>query len=629
MSNISNGISINKAYTFWKVFVLTTLLFSFSAYAKYSQRYNLEIHQLTFSNLKVAEEKSRLLLNKAEESGNVKNQLIALFYIVESLINSENTSELEKLIEQGLNLSIENNNLTFKAEFLRKKAFRLQLKGMYSDATMVVNQALEVAENSEDNRLIAETLLTRAEVQISIQNNELALQDVEEAIRVFKENNDFLNLSLSYNLLALIYQSLGDLDNSIKYFKEGILVEGSVLSMNQVIYHYNIGNAYEEKNEFENAIKHFKISRDMSKAVNDNSIENFINFSMAEIYLEKNNYSKSEELISLVFEPFKKSNDLLMLFNSHVIMAEIKVETGNFDSALYHFNIIEEQVKLLKTPNSKLKYLDKKILYYVRLQKWQKAYELRSEEKRIRVEVNNKSKEKMISQLKVKLNVKFDQEKLQFLQEQNNYQQRSIIQEKSKQKYLWGLIVLSILLLLFSYYGYRTQKKVKQHLYNSSITDYLTKVKNRRHMIYRLKTLYDSSKNKSQSLSIVMIDFDYFKVVNDTYGHDVGNEVLIYFAKVAQEIMQDIGEVGRIGGEEWLILLPNVAIDMIKVKMADLRKVYGAAKNNKIPEGCQLTFSSGVLTNSNKYQCHEDMLKDVDLAMYQAKKQGRNQDIYI
>lgn len=61
-----------------------------------------------------------------------------------------------------------------------------------------------------------------------------------------------------------------------------------------------------------------------------------------------------------------------------------------------------------------------------------------------------------------------------------------------------------------------------------------------------------------------MVDLDYFKSINDNYGHETGNEILIYFAKTAKKIMPNIGEVGRIGGEEWLILLRTLDLDLIK-----------------------------------------------------------------
>lgn len=208
-------------------------------------------------------------------------------------------------------------------------------------------------------------------------------------------------------------------------------------------------------------------------------------------------------------------------------------------------------------------------------------------------------------------------------------QQEAIVQEQARQKYLWGLIVLGFIIFIITYVAFINQRKIKKHMYQLSITDHLTKVSNRRHIVQQLKDLHRHSLTDNTSFGLVMIDLDYFKNINDSYGHDVGNEVLIYFAKTVKNTISGVGEIGRIGGEEWLLLFPNMSIDEIRKYLNEIREVYKSSLSLKIPEDCILSFSSGVIMCSGQYDNHEKMLSDVDNAMYSAKQKGREQDVFL
>ena len=166
-------------------------------------------------------------------------------------------------------------------------------------------------------------------------------------------------------------------------------------------------------------------------------------------------------------------------------------------------------------------------------------------------------------------------------------------------------------------------------MYQLSITDHLTKVSNRRHIIKQLKDLHHHSLIDNTSFGLVMIDLDYFKNINDVYGHDVGNEALRYFAKTVNNIIGEAGKIGRIGGEEWLLLFPNISMDEIGKYLNEVREAYKASLSLKIPEECILSFSSGVIMCAGQYDNYEKMLSDVDNAMYSAKQKGREQDVFL
>ena len=145
----------------------------------------------------------------------------------------------------------------------------------------------------------------------------------------------------------------------------------------------------------------------------------------------------------------------------------------------------------------------------------------------------------------------------------------------------------------------------------------------------KLQELQKNSLENSSTFAVILIDLDFFKMINDNYGHDIGNDVLIHFANTAKRIVGDNGMVGRIGGEEWLILLYNSTKNSVDDFLYELRQTYQTRIPKEIPKNIVLSFSSGVILCNGQYSEYEQMLREVDAAMYKAKQKGREQDIFV
>jgi diguanylate cyclase (GGDEF)-like protein/PAS domain S-box-containing protein len=151
-------------------------------------------------------------------------------------------------------------------------------------------------------------------------------------------------------------------------------------------------------------------------------------------------------------------------------------------------------------------------------------------------------------------------------------------------------------------------------------TDQLTKIYNR---VYLDEVLYNQHyryKRNKEVCSIILIDIDYFKEVNDKYGHIVGDKVLIEFAQLLEESVRDSDIVGRWGGEEFLIVLPHTIQSEAKVLAEKLRKKI---ETHRFDVVVHKTASFGVCSFSDEISI-EKLIDKADIALYEAKKSGRN-----
>ncbi|WP_323592573.1 sensor domain-containing diguanylate cyclase [Aliarcobacter butzleri] len=179
------------------------------------------------------------------------------------------------------------------------------------------------------------------------------------------------------------------------------------------------------------------------------------------------------------------------------------------------------------------------------------------------------------------------------------------------------------------------EEKVKQRteellvknaeLLRLSITDNLTKLYNRVKLDKSLQEEMNRSLRYNTNFSIILLDIDYFKKVNDNFGHQVGDEVLIESAQILSKNIRNVDILGRWGGEEFLVICPETKIeDAIKVA-SHINAAIKLHKFTTYPN--TVTISLGVATFSKYIKNVDDIILNADKALYQAKEEGRDKVI--
>ena len=156
-------------------------------------------------------------------------------------------------------------------------------------------------------------------------------------------------------------------------------------------------------------------------------------------------------------------------------------------------------------------------------------------------------------------------------------------------------------------------------------TDSLTGLFNRRHFFAAAQQEYERTKRYRHQLSVIMIDIDHFKAVNDTYGHAVGDQVLRGIARLVVEDQRSVDVIGRIGGEEFVILLPETAPSDARNAAERLRRTIENSKFDTSAGPIGVTVSLGIASLPQRGEVTlQRLLDNADEALYQSKAAGRN-----
>jgi len=173
----------------------------------------------------------------------------------------------------------------------------------------------------------------------------------------------------------------------------------------------------------------------------------------------------------------------------------------------------------------------------------------------------------------------------------------------------------------------RYQDMLRQNLQLSlemAITDPLTNLYNRRYMESHLGTLVQRAADRGKEISLLILDIDFFKSVNDTHGHDVGDDVLREFGDRLARNVRGIDLACRFGGEEFVVVMPDTDVAFANTVAERLRREI-ADQPFKVGSGSlDITASIGVTALQGPQESVDEFLKRADQALYRAKREGRN-----
>jgi diguanylate cyclase (GGDEF)-like protein len=169
------------------------------------------------------------------------------------------------------------------------------------------------------------------------------------------------------------------------------------------------------------------------------------------------------------------------------------------------------------------------------------------------------------------------------------------------------------------------QKRLEERLKRLSQTDELTGVFNRRHFMELLHREFQIARRRNHDLSLISLDVDHFKAINDQYGHSQGDRALQHMMKTVQRNLRAGDVLARVGGEEFAVLCPMTDGHQCRILAERICRIIAATPLDAPHGPIRITVSLGVADLRAQEKSAYSLLSRVDEALYRAKREGRNQ----
>ncbi len=532
----------------------------------------------------------------------------------------------------ALKISTKNHNKLQQAQQLQNIAITYNYLDNYKKAIEYMTLSLNSAKKINNLELQITALYNLATYNNILGENVIAFEHAVQALDLSKKHKNHIGLAKCHFIIAEIYYALEDLKGAYENYE---------LSLDQ---HLNFDNkaslalTCEKLGEIDLYYEdyYFAELHYNTAAENYNELDNLESLvrtyeALGKIYKETGDKEKAYAYIQKFADTNEKLNQEI---NSKKILYNYEYYNaiGNEDKALEYFKLYtvyqdslkvainQEQVETLIS-NIEIKHeMDK----------------AKTTEKLVEVTKTAEEKQMLIEKLKTESNDKEHITKLQNerknkqiekLQYERHINDLKIAREKKQRNIflfvgILLLILLSIIVIVLLS-KYRMKQKHSNDMEKMAKTDPLTQLPNRRAVLDHISYETVRFRRNAEPFTIVISDIDDFKYVNDTYGHDAGDKVLITLSNLIRKTIRQQDVCARWGGEEFLFLLPGTDNKGSKIFTEKIRKKIEKEKIEFKDSTISITMTFGICSFS-KSLTTDECISRADKALYEGKKLGKN-----
>ncbi|TPH18562.1 tetratricopeptide repeat-containing diguanylate cyclase [Litorilituus lipolyticus] len=626
--------SISNVFFLHGIFLFFALYHGF-AYSVETDQFKAEVKRLEVlkdSNLTSAIEqllKFQPLLNELS----IKDKLVYFQLLSEMYVDQSQYTEGKRIANQGLQLAKQLASPSIKiTQLLYTRGFAVESLGDIASATEDYKKGLEVAESLHNKAYIAYGLINLGAVYYLTDDYQRSLVILNDAFNIAAQTSDEELKGSVTSELGILYSYLKQDEQSTRYYLDSynhFKKAGKLLFAHNSL--HNIAIHHHANGRYQQAIRVFQTIIDESKTVHDNQLMYGVYSGMAWAHVDKEDSNPDvgyEYLLKAQkYLDFTEQHGAVLQFymNQAFILFELKRydETLASIAKAEEIFLSEENLTTIQSKNY-VSLLNLRANTFFEQKTFKKAYELKSSVM-LQIEAEDE-KEDTLSIEKVRLNLESEQADLRnkMLQSQKSLNEAALSEVKlANEEQNIYLMVSALVALAFAWLLVKLLQSQKKLKVATSI-DPLTGTANRRSLMHKGNKVFSLALNKKIAFSVLMIDIDKFKRINDQLGHSVGDQVLIQIAELGLTMMRKTDIFGRFGGEEFIVFLPKTSLH----QAIDIANRLRRSIDEKVWQivGLDLvTISVGVAAMQEGTSTDlASLIKKADEQLYCAKAQGRN-----
>lgn len=538
-------------------------------------------------------------------------------------------------VQRALLLITPDSPIELIAHFKFYQGVIFQRKSQYKRAIALFKEAMEAAKQENLNHLYVEVKQEMAYTKSLYENYAISLSDLQETyIEAFALQDDLLVGVINENYGA-IYGFMHEYEKSIEYYQKAITIYqrlGYRAHIAEAI--YGIASTYRYWKKYDLAIEHFKRYQDVINYTPNNDITFFAFYGLGMTLAEKGDCNEAINIINQALELNGDPDYNAELYKRKAQCLLAKNQVADAQASLNLASDIFNSLPELAGTRWQLEVI--KIAADIAYNQGDvdKAYQLSTSYYQQYSKLIKTSYSERLANLRVSLELEQKNIEIAFLQQRSQVQKLEMEKERQLNKNQQYLIFFVVLIVIVGLIVGLIQRKNNKKVYALSITDPLSNLYNRRYIFDFLTSRLDTNTNPRPQLSIVLLDIDNFKEINDKYGHPFGDYVIKKVAEIGQGTLRSEDIMGRVGGEEFLCVLSRIdAVQTLRIAKRLLKNIeqFNFDKVNEDDHNeVNVTVSIGIAhteyLNDEKFDLVDSatLYNQADQALYHAKYLGKN-----
>ena len=499
--------------------------------------------------------------------------------------------------------------------------------GDESGAARDFEAALAAGERAGDAAAIAQASVLRGELRYELGDTARALADLQLAYRIQQQRKDRSRANYALNAIANLYadERVGEYDKALDYYRQ--LLAGDQAAHDEreeSTAWFNIASTLEHKGDLEGAVGGYRKSLEIEMRRGDADKVASVRRAYGVALVKLGRMGEAMQLFDQALARFRRSGDdedvaAASLSRAVAFRKLGKLQDANADLAV---------ARGYFTRNRNLRYLEKieseQALSYAAAGDWRDAYAALSTQLAHRDELAAQLRQETTARMRIAFDTEKTETENRALEQVNAQRAESLASTRHIAALQRVIIALSAAIMLLLGWLVVRAWRMSQRMRVLAMTDELTRLPNRRRVLEIAHQAAGASHQESAPWSVLALDIDHFKSINDQYGHDAGDKVLARVANACKGAVREYDVVGRIGGEEFLVVLPRARLREACEVAERVRRAVEALVHEDIAPGLKTTISIGVAQSEPDDSTVGSLAKRADDCLYAAKSSGRN-----
>jgi diguanylate cyclase (GGDEF)-like protein len=506
------------------------------------------------------------------------------------------------------------------------RGYGLENAGRVNEAAADYEAAVTEGRRLRDARLLAAGLMLRGELRYYRGEMGAALTDLTESHALYVRLGEKGRQRHTLNDIANLYadRRVGEYDKAIEYYRQVLAsheAEGNQGGISTA--YFNLGTTLDTKGDHAAALPYFRRSLEIERQRGDAAEVAAVERAMGGALVRAGRPAEALRRLDAAFAYYVRAGDVEGVARTRLSRGVALRAVGRpaealpeLETARVHFDSTRN-TRFLETLHGE------RALALAATGDWRRAYQARGTQMRMQAALAEQLKQEHTSRLRVQFDTERKEAENRALVRENGLRGQALAAAARVRRLQTVVIALSagIMLVLAVLIG-RTVANARL-LRTMALTDELTKLPNRRHLFAVADARLGDAGRKGEPVSILALDVDHFKRINDTFGHDVGDTVLRRVAQACRGALRHDDSIGRTGGEEFVVVLPHADAERALEVAERLRAAVEALDWADVDPALRVTVSVGVAQRAGADD-FAALSKRADDSLYRAKHAGRN-----